>query len=100
MNSLTDELFNALVECEAVLSQLQDHMPLEGEAQAIMAQGYTGSAIGKARRAIAKIATRGTRNGVGTQQLTRWSIEKQDRPGATKPSTVGNPASEGQSSVD
>lgn len=36
MNSLTDDLFNALVECEAILSQLQDHMPLEGEAQAIL----------------------------------------------------------------
>jgi hypothetical protein len=52
MNSLNDDLFNALVECEAVLSQLQDHMPLDGEAQSIMVQGYTGSAIVKARRAI------------------------------------------------
>jgi hypothetical protein len=100
MNSLTDELFNALVECEAILSQMQEHMPLEGEAQAIMAQGYTGSAIVNARRAIAKMVTRGTRNGVRTQQLTRWSIEEQSRPGAPKPSTVGNQASEGQSSVD
>jgi len=53
MTNLMDEVFIALVECEAVLSQLQNHMPLEGQAQAIMAQGYTGSAIVKARQAIA-----------------------------------------------
>jgi hypothetical protein len=52
MNSPNDDLFNALVECEAVLAQLQDHLPLDGEAQAIMVQGFTGSAIVKARRAI------------------------------------------------
>lgn len=61
MNRLNDELFNALVESEAVLSQLQDHMPLEGEAQAIMAQGYTGSAIAKARIAIAHYRRRQSR---------------------------------------
>jgi hypothetical protein len=49
-----EELMEALIECEAVLSQLQDHMPLTGEAQNIMAQGHTGSAIVKARAALAK----------------------------------------------
>ena len=55
-SNVEEELRAALVECEAVLSQLQDHMPLRGEAQSIMAQGYTGSAIVKARAALAKSA--------------------------------------------
>jgi len=57
-NSVEEELLAALIECEAVLSQLQDHMPLRGEAQNIMAQGYTGSAIVKARAALAMTVAR------------------------------------------
>jgi hypothetical protein len=57
-SNVEEELRAALIECEAVLSQLQDHMPLQGEAQNIMAQGYTGCAIVKARAALAKRAAR------------------------------------------
>ena len=49
-----DAALEALKACEAVLSQLQGNMPLEGIAQSIMAQGYVGSAITKARLAIAE----------------------------------------------
>ncbi len=54
-----DPMFEALKACEAVLGQLQDAMPLCGEAQTIMAQGYTGSAIAKARRIIGAITAQG-----------------------------------------
>lgn len=52
-----DPVLEALKACEAVLGQLQDAMPLTGEAQSIMAQGYTGAAITKARRIIGQRAS-------------------------------------------
>ena len=53
---LTDDaMIQALHACRNVLFQLQAAMPLEGIAQQIMAQGYTGAALSKAQAALATV---------------------------------------------
>jgi hypothetical protein len=52
---LFEEMKDALALCETVLSQLQDRMPLAGEAQIIMAQGYAGVVVSRARAVLAKL---------------------------------------------
>jgi hypothetical protein len=50
-----DHLATGLRQTVAVLSQLQDAMPLTGKAQEVMSQGYTAHAIGTARALLAAL---------------------------------------------
>jgi hypothetical protein len=51
---LPRDVREALIACEAVLSQLKGNLPRPGTARSIMIQGFTVAAIAEARAVLAK----------------------------------------------